>query len=358
MSGIDGHSEAKKLLQIVRSCESRSTVAAAFSGARRWEQALVEYSTLCTAGSVPAPLRAAFYVRKASVLVLGAGAIQTSQVREGLACLSAAEGLLGPALAAASKDPSTASTDVNAQKIQQLHMELLKCRVELLLAVNDVEAAAAAAAKNAASHPSSEEFRQMLKRVISRQKAPSDHVDDSNIPGKGVPRPSMAGAWARSARGDRGKRDHGEEAEYHAAPSSSSDDEDFSSLDPYRRSSRTRSQASFKGSTGPTRPQSARGAAAPSAGSSAGHKTHRPLSARLQRPPEHYQTLGIPATTATAGVVKAYRELALRWHPDRWSACTPEQKLAAEGTFKKIQHAYSVIGDPTMRMAYDKSLGL
>lgn len=48
-------------------------------------------------------------------------------------------------------------------------------------------------------------------------------------------------------------------------------------------------------------------------------------------------------------IKKAYRELALRWHPDK----NPDSREKSETMFKKIAEAYQVLGDPNKRFEYD-----
>ncbi|MCM8791785.1 MAG: molecular chaperone DnaJ [Candidatus Omnitrophica bacterium] len=50
-------------------------------------------------------------------------------------------------------------------------------------------------------------------------------------------------------------------------------------------------------------------------------------------------------------IKRAYRELALRYHPDRVPA---EQKKEAEEKFKEISEAYAVLSDPQKRALYDQ----
>jgi len=63
---------------------------------------------------------------------------------------------------------------------------------------------------------------------------------------------------------------------------------------------------------------------------------------------EYYDLLGVPRTCSEAEIKKAYRKLAMEYHPDRNSA--PE----AEARFKEITEAYEVLRDPGKRAAYDR----
>jgi DnaJ-class molecular chaperone len=63
---------------------------------------------------------------------------------------------------------------------------------------------------------------------------------------------------------------------------------------------------------------------------------------------DYYDILHIPPTAAEKDIKKAYRQLALKYHPDR----NPGDK-AAEDRFKSIAEAYSVLIDPEKRQRYD-----
>lgn len=65
----------------------------------------------------------------------------------------------------------------------------------------------------------------------------------------------------------------------------------------------------------------------------------------------HYAVLGVERTTSAKDVRKAYRKLALRYHPDK----NPDNK-DAEARFKCIRDAYEVLSDDVKRLAYDRSL--
>ena len=63
---------------------------------------------------------------------------------------------------------------------------------------------------------------------------------------------------------------------------------------------------------------------------------------------DHYAILGISKTATDAEIKKAYRKLAMQYHPDK----NPGNKEAEE-KFKKIADAYAVLGDPEKRKDYD-----
>lgn len=66
---------------------------------------------------------------------------------------------------------------------------------------------------------------------------------------------------------------------------------------------------------------------------------------------EYYEILGIKKNASLDEIKKAYRELALRYHPDRVPA---DQKKQAEEKFKEISEAYAVLSDSSKRALYDQ----
>ena len=50
---------------------------------------------------------------------------------------------------------------------------------------------------------------------------------------------------------------------------------------------------------------------------------------------------------------KAFRQLSMKWHPDRWVNGTEQEKKDAEEKFKEIADAYSVLSDEEKRAEYD-----
>lgn len=64
---------------------------------------------------------------------------------------------------------------------------------------------------------------------------------------------------------------------------------------------------------------------------------------------DYYKTLGVERNAGEDDIRKAYRKLAMQYHPDR----NPNDKQAEE-RFKEINEAYQVLNDPTKRAHYDK----
>src|SRR5690606_25472033 len=64
---------------------------------------------------------------------------------------------------------------------------------------------------------------------------------------------------------------------------------------------------------------------------------------------DYYETLGVSRGASEEELKKAYRKLAMKYHPDR----NPGD-AEAEKTFKEINEAYGVLKDPQMRAAYDR----
>ena len=64
---------------------------------------------------------------------------------------------------------------------------------------------------------------------------------------------------------------------------------------------------------------------------------------------DYYQTLGLQKNSSDAEIKKAYRKLAMKYHPDR----NPDDKTA-EIKFKEAKEAYEVLSDNQKRAAYDQ----
>jgi len=64
---------------------------------------------------------------------------------------------------------------------------------------------------------------------------------------------------------------------------------------------------------------------------------------------DYYELLDVPRTASEAEIKKAYRRLAMKYHPDR----NPGDH-EAEGRFKEMKEAYEVLTDAPKRAAYDQ----
>ncbi len=64
---------------------------------------------------------------------------------------------------------------------------------------------------------------------------------------------------------------------------------------------------------------------------------------------DYYEALGVPRNASPAEIKRAYRQLALLYHPDR----NPGNR-EAEDKFKEAAEAYSVLGDAEKRATYDR----
>lgn len=64
---------------------------------------------------------------------------------------------------------------------------------------------------------------------------------------------------------------------------------------------------------------------------------------------DYYQVLGLSRSASSEEIRKAYRKLAMQYHPDR----NPGDK-GSEERFKEINEAYQVLSDPQKRAHYDR----
>ena len=64
---------------------------------------------------------------------------------------------------------------------------------------------------------------------------------------------------------------------------------------------------------------------------------------------DFYETLGVARSASDEDIKKAYRKLAMTYHPDR----NPDNK-ASEDNFKEVQKAYDILSDKEKKTAYDQ----
>ena len=66
---------------------------------------------------------------------------------------------------------------------------------------------------------------------------------------------------------------------------------------------------------------------------------------------DYYEVLGVARNASAAELKKAYRRLAMKYHPDR---NTGDEAAEAEQKFKEAKEAYEVLSDEQKRAAYDQ----
>src|SRR5260221_1366784 len=64
---------------------------------------------------------------------------------------------------------------------------------------------------------------------------------------------------------------------------------------------------------------------------------------------DYYRLLDVPRNASEADIKKAYRRLAMKYHPDR----NPGDK-SAEESFKEAKEAYEMLSDASKRAIYDQ----
>ena len=69
---------------------------------------------------------------------------------------------------------------------------------------------------------------------------------------------------------------------------------------------------------------------------------------------DYYDLLGVEKTASEAEIKKAYRKLAMKYHPDRFANASETEKKEAEEKFKEVNEAYQVLSDADKRAKYDR----
>ena len=66
---------------------------------------------------------------------------------------------------------------------------------------------------------------------------------------------------------------------------------------------------------------------------------------------DYYEVLGVKKDATVAQIKKAYRSMALKYHPDR---VAEDKKAESSERFKEISEAYGVLSDAKKRGLYDQ----
>ncbi|KAI3455660.1 hypothetical protein Pfo_012323 [Paulownia fortunei] len=78
------------------------------------------------------------------------------------------------------------------------------------------------------------------------------------------------------------------------------------------------------------------------------------MAAEEDKSNDFYAVLGLKKECTAAELRHAYKKLALKWHPDRFSASGNSKYVEeAKKKFQAVQHAYSVLSDANKRFLYD-----
>lgn len=68
---------------------------------------------------------------------------------------------------------------------------------------------------------------------------------------------------------------------------------------------------------------------------------------------DYYEVLGVPRSATAQDIKRAYRKLAMKYHPDKHTSKAPAERDKAEAIFKRISEANDTLSDQDRRKKYD-----
>ncbi|KAJ3122256.1 hypothetical protein HK100_012071 [Physocladia obscura] len=73
---------------------------------------------------------------------------------------------------------------------------------------------------------------------------------------------------------------------------------------------------------------------------------------------DYYKILGVDRSADDGAIKKAYRKLALLYHPDKQASLPEEERASCDTKFKEVSEAYSVLSDPQKKQMFDSGMDI
>ncbi|KAJ3245019.1 hypothetical protein HDU78_010074 [Chytriomyces hyalinus] len=73
---------------------------------------------------------------------------------------------------------------------------------------------------------------------------------------------------------------------------------------------------------------------------------------------DYYKILGVDKSADEGAIKKAYRKMALQYHPDKQASLPEEERHDSDAKFKEISEAYSVLSDPQKKQMFDSGMDI
>ncbi|KAJ1556900.1 hypothetical protein HK405_001460, partial [Cladochytrium tenue] len=71
---------------------------------------------------------------------------------------------------------------------------------------------------------------------------------------------------------------------------------------------------------------------------------------------DYYKILGVDRNANDSEIKKAYRKMALQYHPDKQASLPEEERHSNDAKFKEVSEAYSVLSDPRKKELFDSGM--